>query len=51
MVTHDIDMVSKISSKIFCFEEGNLMELDKEQLKLELSHKHKHPHNNSIGGI
>ncbi len=50
MVTHDIDMVSKISSKIFCFEEGNLMELDKEQLKLELSHKHKHPHNN-IGGI
>lgn len=51
MVTHDIDMVSKISSKIFCFEEGNLMELDKEQLKLELSYKHKHPHNNSIGGI
>lgn len=51
MVTHDIDTVSKISSKIFCFEEGNLMELDKEQLKLELSHKHKHPHNNSIGGI
>ena len=51
MVTHDIDIVSKISSKIFCFEEGNLMELDKEQLKLELSHKHKHPHNNSIGGI
>ncbi|WP_432632902.1 metal ABC transporter ATP-binding protein [Brachyspira sp.] len=50
MVTHDIDMVSKISSKIFCFEEGNLMELDKEQLKLELLHKHKHPHNN-IGGI
>lgn len=51
MVTHDIDTVSKISSKIFCFEEGNLMELNKEQLKLELSHKHKHPHNNSIGGI
>ena len=50
MVTHDIESAAKISSKIFCFEEGNLMELDKEQLKLELSHKHKHPHNN-IGGI
>ena len=50
MVTHDIERASKISSKIFCFEEGNLMELDKEQLKLELSHKHKHPHSN-IGGI
>lgn len=43
-VTHDIERVSKISSRIFCFEEGNLMELDKEQLELELSHKHKHPH-------
>lgn len=50
MVTHDIESAAKISSKIFCFEEGNLMELDKEQLKLELSHKHKHPHSN-IGGI
>lgn len=53
MVTHDIERASKISSKIFCFEEGNLMELDKEQLELELSHKHKHPHSNNsnIGGI
>ena len=50
MVTHDIESAAKISSKIFCFEEGNLMELAKEQLKLELSHKHKHPHSN-IGGI
>ena len=50
MVTHDIERASKISSKIFCFEEGNLMELDKEQLELELSHKHKHPHSD-IGGI
>ena len=29
---------------IFCFEEGNLMELNKEELEIELSHKHKHPH-------
>ena len=42
-VTHDIQRASKISNRIFCFEEGNLMELDKEELELELSHKHKHP--------
>ncbi len=44
MVTHDIERVSKISNRIFCFEEGNLMELNKEELEIELSHKHKHPH-------
>lgn len=42
-VSHDIEKSAKISSKIFCFEEGNLMELDKKDLELELSHKHKHP--------
>lgn len=42
MVTHDLKYVSLISSKILCFEEGSLIELDKKQLDIELSYKHKH---------
>ena len=42
MVTHDLKYVSLISSKILCFEEDSLIELDKKQLDIELSHKHKH---------
>lgn len=43
MVSHDLKYLSKISSKILCFEEGSLIELEKGQLEKELSHKHKHP--------
>ena len=48
MVTHDVERVSKISNRIFCFEDGTLVELDKKQIYIELSHKHKHPHDNNV---
>ena len=48
MVTHDVERVSKISNRIFCFEDGSLVELAKKQIDIELSHKHKHPHNNDV---
>lgn len=48
MVTHDVERVSKISNRIFCFEDGSLVELAKKQIDIELSHKHKHPHNNGV---
>ena len=47
MVTHDLEKVAKISNRIFCFEEGSLVELDKKQIDIELLHKHKHPHNDN----
>ena len=34
MVTYDVERISKISNRIFCFEDRTL---------IELSHKHKHP--------
>ena len=48
MVTHDLERIYNISNRIFCFEEGSLLELDKNQIYDELSHKHKHPHDDSI---
>ncbi len=48
MVTHDVERISKISNRVFCFEEGTLVELAKNQLDIELSHKHKHPHDDSV---
>ena len=48
MVMHDVERVSKISNRIFCFEDGTLVELDKKQIYIELSHKHKHPHDNNV---
>lgn len=47
MVTHDIERMSKISNRVFCFENGTLVELDKNQINMELSHKHKHPDGSS----
>lgn len=44
IVTHDILRCSAYVTKTFCLEDGNLIELEKEQLKEELRHKHKHPH-------
>ncbi|PTY40827.1 metal ABC transporter ATP-binding protein [Brachyspira hampsonii] len=48
MVTHDIEKISSISNRIFCFEEGSLVELEKKQIYDELSHKHKHPNSDNI---
>ncbi|MDR2354787.1 MAG: ABC transporter ATP-binding protein [Clostridiales Family XIII bacterium] len=43
MVTHDIARATEYLSRIFCLEDGSMVELDKAQLLEELSHKHKHP--------
>jgi len=43
MVTHNIGQAADAVSRVFCLEEGSLVELDKEQLGEELAHKHKHP--------
>ena len=43
MVTYDVERISKISNRIFCFEDRTLIELEKNQIDIELSHKHKHP--------
>lgn len=49
MVTHDISRAVNYVSKIFCLEEGSLVELDKSQISEELSHKHVHPVKDSQG--
>ena len=48
MVTHDVEKMSSISNRVFCFEEGSLVELEKKQIYDELSHKHKHPNTVSV---
>ncbi len=48
MVTHDVEKMSSISNRVFCFEEGSLVELEKKQIYDELSHKHKHPNSDSV---
>ena len=45
MITHDLTKVVPYASRVFCMEEGSLVELDKEQIYSEMSHKHKHPQN------
>lgn len=42
MVTHDIQRVTPYLHRVFCLEEGDLVELERHQLEHELSHKHKH---------
>ncbi len=44
IVTHDMVRCSSYVTATYCLEDGNLIELDKEQLQEELRHKHKHPH-------
>ena len=43
MVTHDIARASEYVSRVFCLEDGSLVELAKSQIEDELSHKHVHP--------
>lgn len=43
MVTHDIARVSNYADRIFCLEEGSIVELGSKQIEDELMHKHKHP--------
>ncbi|MEL7610790.1 MAG: ABC transporter ATP-binding protein [Bacillota bacterium] len=50
LVTHDINRAAGYVSKIFCLEEGSLVELQREQVEEELSHKHKHPERDGSKG-
>lgn len=43
MVTHDLGRASNFVSRTLCLEEGSLVELDEDEIRLELSHRHKHP--------
>ena len=50
MVTHDINRAANYVSKVFCLEEGSLVELKMAQIAEELSHKHKHPERDGAEG-
>ncbi|MDO4575330.1 MAG: metal ABC transporter ATP-binding protein [Planctomycetia bacterium] len=43
MVTHDLHRASAFLGRIFCLEEGSLVELQRDQLLHELHHRHRHP--------
>ena len=43
MVTHDVAKVSNYANRIFCLEEGSIVELGSKQVEDELMHRHKHP--------
>jgi zinc transport system ATP-binding protein len=42
MVTHDAVRASSYVNRVFCIEEGTLIELERNQLNDEISHKHRH---------
>lgn len=44
MVTHDLSRAAADAGRVFCLEEGSLVELEQTQVRSELLHKHKHPH-------
>jgi len=44
MVTHDTPRVLDYVSRIFCLEQGSLVELSKNQVSAELCNKHSHDH-------
>ena len=43
MVTHDIARRAEYVNKVFCLEEGSMVNLDMAQLQVELEHRHTHP--------
>lgn len=43
MVTHDLQRTAEYFQRIFCLEEGSLVELTPAQLEHELAHRHRHP--------
>ena len=43
MVTHDIARMAEYVNKVFCLEEGSMVNLDMAQLQVELEHRHTHP--------
>ncbi|MPM40635.1 Vitamin B12 import ATP-binding protein BtuD [bioreactor metagenome] len=43
MITHDLGRAADDAGRVFCLEEGSLVELERGQLRSELQHKHKHP--------
>jgi zinc transport system ATP-binding protein len=45
MVTHDIERSVRIMNRVFCLENGLLLELEPDQLAEELGHRHRHPVN------
>jgi len=45
MVTHDVVRLEQHLNRIFCLENGSLIELSRDQLMEELDHRHKHPVN------
>lgn len=43
MITHDSARLLESFTRVFCLEDGSLLELDREQIAHELSHRHTHP--------
>lgn len=43
MITHDIAGAMDTVNRVFCLEEGSLLELNHQQLHDEAKHRHKHP--------
>ena len=48
IVTHDENRASDVFHRIFCLENGSLVELNPCQLREELNHKHKHPERTAV---
>ncbi len=42
-VTHDLGKVFPYTNRVFCLEEGYLLELSRDEVEHELSHRHEHP--------
>lgn len=42
-VTHDLGKVFPYTNRVFCLEEGYVLELSREEVEHELSHRHEHP--------
>lgn len=48
MVTHDLVRAADYVERVFCLEEGSLVELRKEEIKDEIRHRHTHPHTEAV---
>ena len=49
MVTHETARILEYVNRVFCLEQGSLVELSKDQIQEELSHKHSHDHSEEGG--
>lgn len=43
IVTHDVAHIAPFVNRVFCLEQGTLVELNQEQVAHELAHRHTHP--------